>query len=172
MQLVPKISLDTAPTGATLYYISDTPPGRMAREQGERMGRSLHVDPRDAVPIWKQIEHGVRGLVASGALPPGAAAPSVRDLSRELRVNPATVAKAYQRLTDAGVLTVRRGEGTYVSDAPPVVPKAERQRALREGAVRYASLAKTTGAASEEAVEELESAWQRLERGAARGGGR
>ena len=136
------------------------------------MGKTLHVDPSDAVPIWKQIEHGVRRLVASGALSPGALAPSVRDLSRELRVNPATVAKAYQRLTDAGVLTVRRGEGTFVSETPPAVSKAERQRDLREGAVRYASLAKTIGAASGEAVEELESAWQRLERGAARGGGR
>ncbi len=133
---------------------------------------SLHVDPRDAVPIWKQIEHGIRRLVASGALQPGAPVPSVRDLSRELRVNPNTVAKAYQRLAEAGVLAVRRGEGTYVADAPPAMPRAERHRALREGASRYASVAVTIGATGEEAVEELESALTRFGRGAAKGGGR
>ena len=30
----------------------------------------LRIDPRDAVPIWKQIEEGVRHLVAAGALEP------------------------------------------------------------------------------------------------------
>jgi GntR family transcriptional regulator len=73
------------------------------------MSHALRVDPRDAVPIWRQIEDGVRRLVAAGALSPGATVPSVRDLARDLRVNPATVSKAYQRLTDAGVLEVRRG---------------------------------------------------------------
>ena len=69
----------------------------------------------------------------------------MRDLARELRINPATVAKAYQRLTEAGVLTVRRGDGTYVADKPPAMSKAERARLLREAAVRYASLAATLG---------------------------
>jgi len=133
---------------------------------------SLRVDPRDAVPIWKQIEHGMRRLVASGALAPGVPVPSVRDLSRELRVNPNTVSKAYQRLADAGVLTVRRGEGTYVADEPPAMARGERHRVLREGASRYASMAVTIGAAREEAIEELELALSRFGRGATKGGGR
>ena len=62
----------------------------------------LSVDPRDARPIWRQIEDGMRRLVASGALPVGTAVPSVRELARELRINPATVSKAYQRLTADG----------------------------------------------------------------------
>ena len=102
------------------------------------MARTLHVDPASSTPIWSQIEEGVRRLVASGALSPGRPVPSVRDLARELRVNPATVAKAYQRLTDAGVLTVKRGEGTFVADAPPAMARSERTRELKDGAVRYA----------------------------------
>src|SRR5262245_34482051 len=103
----------------------------------------------------------MRRLVASGALAPGAAVPSVRDLASELRINPATVARAYQRLTETGVLTVRRGEGTYVSDKPPTMSKAERARILREAAVRYASLAATLGVDAEEAAEALASAWKK-----------
>ena len=92
------------------------------------MPPTLHIDPRDARPIWRQIEEGVQHLVARGALPAGALVPSVRDLARELQVNPATVSKAYQRLTDAGVLAVRRGDGTYVSDAPPILTRLAQGR--------------------------------------------
>jgi GntR family transcriptional regulator len=124
--------------------------------------RGLHVDPRDAVPIWKQIEEGMRRLVASRALAPGAAVPSVRDLARDLQVNPATVVRAYQHLVDAGLLVVKRGEGTFVSDAIPTLPKAERGRALAEGALRFASTAVTVGASREEASRALEAAFSRL----------
>ena len=123
----------------------------------------LRIDPTDATPIWSQIEEGLRRLVASGALAPGAPVPSVRDLARELRINPATVAKAYQRLTDAGVLTVRRGDGTYVAEKPPAMSKAERARLLREAAVRYASLAATIGVNAEDAVDAVDAAWPKGE---------
>ncbi len=122
----------------------------------------LRVNPADATPIWRQIEEGARHLVASGQLAPGQAVPSVRDLARELRVNPATVSKAYQRLTDGGVLEVRRGEGTFVAQAPPAMKRAERPDALREGAVRYASLGVTLGAVREEAEQELGRAWTEM----------
>jgi len=122
---------------------------------------SLRIDPSSATPIWSQIEDGVRRLVASGALKPGAAVPSVRDLAKDLRINPATVAKAYQRLTDGGVLTVRRGEGTYVAEAPPAMSKAERARILKEAAGRFADLASTLGVAREEAEDALRAAWKK-----------
>src|SRR5881275_3009 len=83
------------------------------------------INPTDPAPIWRQIEEGVRRLIALGALQSGAPVPSVRDLAKDLRVNPNTVARAYQRLTEGGVLSVKRGEGTYVADEPPVTRKAE-----------------------------------------------
>jgi GntR family transcriptional regulator len=123
------------------------------------MTRGLAIDPSDAAPIWRQIEEGLRRLVASGALPPGSTVPSVREMAADLRVNPATVAKAYQRLADAGIFAVRRGEGTFVAAAPPPVARAERVRSLRDGAVRYGSLAVTLGTPCEEAVETLRQVW-------------
>jgi GntR family transcriptional regulator len=122
---------------------------------------TLRIDPSDAAPIWSQIEEGLRRLVASGAIAPGAAVPSVRDLARELRINPATVAKAYQRLTEAGILTVRRGDGTYVADAPPAMSRAERSKILRESAARFASLAATLGVSQKEAADALAAAWRK-----------
>src|SRR5262245_34710325 len=112
--------------------------------------RDLIIDPRDATPMWSQIETQVRQLVASRRLLPGAMVPSVRTLAAQLVINPATVAKAYQRLCDDGVLTVRRGEGTFVADGAPEMSRAERGRALREAAERYVVAAHTLGASSEE----------------------
>jgi GntR family transcriptional regulator len=122
---------------------------------------ALRIDPSSATPIWSQIEEGVRHLVASGALKPGAAVPSVRDLARDLRINPATVGKAYQRLTEAGILIVRRGDGTYVADAPPVMSRAERARILREAAGRFADLASTLGVTQADAEDALRAAWKK-----------
>jgi GntR family transcriptional regulator len=119
----------------------------------------IRVNPALPTPIWSQIEESVRHLVASGALAPGEALPSVRDLARELRVNPNTVARAYQQLVEAGVLETRRGEGTFVSERPPSMPPAERTRALHEGALRYASLAVNLGASRSEALTVLSAEW-------------
>lgn len=129
----------------------------------------LRIDPTDPRPIWRQIEEGVQHLVAAGLLAAGNAVPSVRDLARDLQVNPATVSKAYQRLTDAGVLTVKRGEGTFVADAPPSLPESTRHGKLMDGALRYATLATTLGADREETLNCLEAAFAQL--AAARHGG-
>jgi len=119
----------------------------------------IRVNPALPTPIWSQIEESVRHLVASGALRPGDPLPSVRDLAREQRINPNTVAKAYQRLAEAGVLASRRGEGTFVAERPPAMPHAEQARVLREGAARLATLAVNLGATQAEAVSALQSAW-------------
>ena len=127
------------------------------------MTRGLKIDPSDAAPIWRQIEEGLRRLVASGAMAPGSTVPSVREMASDLRVNPATVAQAYQRLADGGVLALRRGEGTFVASAPPPVARAERLKSLRDGAIRYGSLAVTLGTPCEEAVETLKQVWPKGE---------
>jgi GntR family transcriptional regulator len=123
----------------------------------------LEINPTDAVPIWKQIEDEIRRLLAAGTLVPGGPVPSVRDLARDLRVNPATVSKAYQHLMVAGLLEVRRGDGTYVAEVPPTMKKSERRDALAAAATRYVSIAFTMGADREEALSEFEAACERLD---------
>jgi GntR family transcriptional regulator len=101
----------------------------------------------------------MRRLVAAGSLEPEEAIPSVRELARQLQVNPATVSKAYQRLTDAGVLEVRRGEGTFVVDRPPETMANERERLLAHGAARYVDLARTVRVDCNKAVAAVKRAW-------------
>ena len=122
----------------------------------------IPVLPTDPRPIWSQIEEGLRRLLAAGSLGPGDTVPSVRELATELRINPATVSKAYQRLVGAGLLEVRRGDGTYVSAAPPTVRKSEQARVIRQAATIFASVAITHGAELETAREALDLAWDEL----------
>ena len=105
----------------------------------------LTIDTSDPRPIGRQIEEGLLHLVTSAALAPGEPIPSVRDLARDLRVNPNTVAKVYQRLGEAGVLEMRRGEGTYVAQNPPLPTAAERQVRLLDAASRFATTAAGLG---------------------------
>jgi len=122
------------------------------------------INPSDASPIWRQIEEGVRRMISLGILEPGAGVPSVRELAQTLRVNPNTVARAYQRLTDEGVLAVRRGEGTFVAEAPKQLRKAAKNEALRDAATRYAGTALAVGATLDDARDELAQSYERLVR--------
>ena len=101
-------------------------------------------------------------MIAVGALNAGDAVPSVRDLARTLRVNSNTVSRSYQHLIDRGVLTVRRGEGTYVAESPSQPRKGERTEKLRDAALQYASTALSLGATSDEAASEVHNGYQRL----------
>jgi len=125
----------------------------------------LTIDTHDSRPIWRQIEEGIEQLVASRALPPGAAVPSVRDLALELRINPATVAKAFQRLVDAGLLETRRGAGTFVAERPPALPARARRERLADAARRLAAVAVTLGAGDAETHEALDAELDRLRHG-------
>jgi len=122
----------------------------------------ITLQPRDSRPIWRQIQEGVRYRVALGELPPSKPLPSVRELAKQLQVNPATVSKAYRELVSEGVLVVRRGEGTFPAEDAPPIPKAERRRRLREAAGRYAAVARTLGADRHELEHTLAEAWREL----------
>lgn len=122
----------------------------------------IAVQPTDSRPIWSQIEEALRRMLASGSLSPGDTVPSVRELATDLKINPATVSKAYQRLMGAGFLEVRRGDGTYVWETPPAVRKSEQTRVIRQAATNFASVAITHGAVLDTARAALDGAWNEL----------
>ena len=90
------------------------------------------IDPRRPTPLWEQIAARVRVAVAAGELRPGEALPSVRELARRLRVNPATVAQAYRELAGAGFVESRHGAGTFVREVETDRRAEERRAGARE----------------------------------------
>ncbi|MEM9409258.1 MAG: GntR family transcriptional regulator [Acidobacteriota bacterium] len=72
-------------------------------------------------PLHQQVTHAVHRAFVSGQLRPGDRFPSVRELSRELKINPNTAHKVVARLKTEGLLVARPGIGTVVV-APPKPP--------------------------------------------------
>ena len=124
--------------------------------------RFLEIEPASAVPIWRQIEDGMRRLVASERLVPGSVVPSVRELAKALRVNPATVSKAYRRLTDAGLLAIRRGEGTFVGEIDSDQLEKERLLLLTNSAESFIRVATSVGASKDEATRAVVESWKNV----------
>ncbi len=87
-------------------------------------------------PIYLQIAEELCRWIVRGDLSPGARTPSVRELAAELRVNPNTVQRAYQKLEQHGVLFARRGQGSFVSEDPALVTRL-RQEIATAAARRY-----------------------------------
>lgn len=79
----------------------------------------IQIDPLAPEPLFRQICQGVKAAVARGRLKEGDRLPSVRELARELAINPNTVAKAYGELEHEGVIVRRQGAGCFVHGADP-----------------------------------------------------
>lgn len=92
----------------------------------------LHIDPHNGLAVYDQIVRQVKFAVAEGALASGDLAPSVRELARELAINPNTVARAYRQLQDEGVLEAVRGTGLAVTPAARKACQQQRKTLLAE----------------------------------------
>lgn len=85
----------------------------------------LHLDYRDARPIYAQITEGIRQQVAQGILRQGEKLPSVRELAIELSINPNTIQRAYRELEMEGWIATVPGKGSFVCGTPTGDPRME-----------------------------------------------
>ena len=126
------------------------------------MKLDLRINLMDSTSRWVQIRDGLMGLMLRGDLRTGSSVPSQREVARNLGVNPATVARAYQSLVRTGVFVIRRGQGTFVSESAAAFGKSARHRALRIEAMRFARSALAIGADMHESLQEIEASFRRL----------
>ena len=78
--------------------------------------------------IYLQICDAICEQILSGTLGPHERIPSVREYGAEIGVNPNTVMRSYEKLTNEGVIYNRRGIGYFISaDAKEVVLEALRK---------------------------------------------
>lgn len=93
---------------------------------------TLSIDRNLEVPVYEQVAEQLRRLVASGALAPGIALPSVRQLAGDLGVNLNTVARAYRLLEEEGFLIIRDRAGVAVAAPAKRVESGVRARLLEQ----------------------------------------
>src|ERR1700685_2741300 len=122
----------------------------------------IRIETSSGVPIMRQIADQIRAASVSGAIAPGDRLPSVRQLAKELAVNPNTILHVYERLTAEGLLERRQGDGTFVStNLPRGRDKAERELLISE-IDRLTHRAADLGLTNDEVYELLDDSFARI----------
>lgn len=85
----------------------------------------IHLDYRDARPIYAQITDTIHRQIKAGVLQQGEKLPSVRELALELSINPNTIQRAYRQLEMEGWIATIPGKGCYVCGIPQTDARRE-----------------------------------------------
>jgi GntR family transcriptional regulator len=88
------------------------------------------IESASRVPIYRQLVAQIREAIARGRMKPEERLPSVRELSRELVINPNTVARVYTELEREGILNTRPGLGVFVAQPKNELTKKVRKERL------------------------------------------
>jgi DNA-binding transcriptional regulator YhcF (GntR family) len=97
-------------------------------------------------PIYIQIADNLCERILSGEFKPGSRIPSVREWGATIGVNPNTVARSYELLTDRQVIFNQRGIGFFVAnDAIDVIRERERRKFIEEELPLFRSRATLLG---------------------------
>ncbi|MCL2047334.1 MAG: GntR family transcriptional regulator [Defluviitaleaceae bacterium] len=78
----------------------------------------FNVDFKNRKPIYEQIIENFKRLIIAGDLKEESRVPSIRDMAKELGVNPNTVQKAYRELEEQSYFYTIIGQGSFIA-APP-----------------------------------------------------
>jgi len=92
----------------------------------------FRLDRTSGVPAYRQLVDQVRQALQLGILRPGDQLPTVRDVVRQIAINPNTVHRAYRELEQQGLTEGRPGSGTFVKRSLDAAPeqRADLQRTL------------------------------------------
>jgi GntR family transcriptional regulator len=116
---------------------------------------------RPGVSLYEQVVYAARKAIVAGEMRPGDPFPSVRTLSRELKINPNTAHKAILYLTNEGLLEIRPGIGAVVAALPKSTAAA--RAGLLAGELEALIIeAKKLGLRLEDVVDAVHSQWRRL----------
>jgi len=115
------------------------------------------LDLKSGVPYYKQVILQIEKAIVDGRLQNGDQLPTVRKLAAELKINPNTVARAYNELEIRGIVNTQQGTGTFISDKKIELTEVEKERILSELTHPYISNARAYGFTLEDLIKHLQS---------------
>jgi len=121
----------------------------------------FRVQFRPGLPLYEQVVYAATKAMLSGRMRPGDPFPSVRALSRELKINPNTAHKVVTQLITAGLIESRPGTGTQVA-ALPQSSAAERTELLGAQIEQIVVEAKRLGISLDDVQGSLAQHWKKL----------
>jgi GntR family transcriptional regulator len=114
------------------------------------------------IPLHEQVAYASRKAIISGQMRVGDPFPSVRALSKELKINPNTAHKVVTQLLNEGLIEVRAGVGTLVARLPRSTA-AERSRLLRGDIEKLVVEARLLSLGLDDVLEAVASHWERFD---------
>jgi GntR family transcriptional regulator len=121
----------------------------------------FRVSFEPGVPLYEQVSYAARRAIVAGQMRPGDPFPSVRALSRELKINPNTAHKVIGELLAEGLIEVRVGVGTVVA-ALPKASAGEKSRLLKREMEELVVEARRLGLQLDDVQAAIAAHWERL----------
>ena len=119
------------------------------------------ISTSSGVPIYRQVIDQVKTAIATNRLQAGDYLPSVRQVSKDIEINPMTVSKAYSQLEKEGVLEFDRGKGMRVGGQEKAQDDLKaRQEAMQSILREVRTKAKQLSLSKEETQHLLEDLWK------------
>ncbi len=98
----------------------------------------FRIDNASDRPVYQQIIDQIKRDIALGRLIKDEKLPTVRQLARQLAINPNTIAKAYRQLEQEGIIVTKPGAGAFVANLDSSLSRAVRKKLLSEELERIA----------------------------------
>jgi GntR family transcriptional regulator len=124
----------------------------------------FRISFRPGISLFEQIVYASKKAMIAGQLRPGDPFPSVRTLSKELKINPNTAHKVVAYLVNEGLLETRPGIGSVVATLPDSTRK-DRTQLLGHEMEELVVDAKRMGVELDEMISSFTAHWQRLSSG-------
>ena len=126
----------------------------MFEEGGMKL--NLIINHTSMQPIYEQIISQIKSEVIEGRMTAGYELPSVRALSRELKISALTVKKAYDNLEEEGLIVTVHGKGSFIAAANQELLMEERRKELEKELEAAVQKARTGGLTAKEIRESFE----------------
>jgi len=98
----------------------------------------IRIDNASDRPVYQQIIDQVKRDIALGRLAKEDKLPTVRQLARQIAINPNTIAKAYRQLEQEGIITTKPGAGAFVANLDSNLNRSVRKKLISEELQRIA----------------------------------
>ena len=117
---------------------------------------NLIINHTSMEPIYEQIVAQIKAEVIEGRMTAGDALPSVRVLSKELKISALTVKKAYDNLEEEGLIVTVHGKGSFIANTNQELLMEERRKELEKELEAAVQKARTGGLTVKEIRESFE----------------
>ena len=117
----------------------------------------MKITANSGEPIYRQIAEQFRDRILNGKLKEGDYLPSIRGLAKDLKISVITTMKAYEELSDEGLVTAVQGKGYVVNAQDTEMLKEQQRRIVEDNLLAAISASRTAGMTSEELMTMLKT---------------